>query len=222
VVVHPNNPTGSYVSGEERRSLNNFCREYGLALIVDEVFLDYAHDGAPRPSFVGNQDVLTFVLSGLSKISGLPQMKLAWVAASGPQEWKSSALARLEVIADTFLSLNTPVQLAASVLLEQRRQVQPVLLDRLRANLQSLDHRLRHHKSCRRLQVDGAWNVVLRVPATKPDEELAIDLLRKVEVLVHPGHFYDFAGDGYLVLSLITPPGDFSEGVKRMLECLES
>ena len=113
VVVHPNNPTGSYVSTDERTRLNSFCREHGLALIVDEVFLDYPHDGIRRPSFVYNPGVLTFTLSGVSKISGLPQMKLAWVAVSGPAEEVSKAVARLEVIADTYLSMNAPIQLAA-------------------------------------------------------------------------------------------------------------
>jgi alanine-synthesizing transaminase len=222
VVVHPNNPTGSYASDDERHALNRFCREYGLALIIDEVFLDYAHDGAPRSSFVANDQALTFTLSGLSKISGLPQMKLAWIAGCGPQAEVKTALERLEVIADTFLSLNAPVQLAAPVLLEQRRQVQPLLLDRLRTNLASLDRHLVRHKSCARLQMDGGWSVVLRLPAIKSDEELAIDVLRKVGVLVHPGHFYDFAGDGYVVLSLITPPQDFDQGTKRILDCIES
>ena len=117
VVVHPNNPTGSYVSQEEREALNHFCREYELALIVDEVFLDYAHDGSPRATFATNGSVLTFTLSGVSKISGLPQMKLAWIAASGPEAVVGPALGRLEVIADTYLSMNAPIQLAAPVLL---------------------------------------------------------------------------------------------------------
>ena len=126
VVVHPNNPTGSFVAEEERNALNNFCREYKLSLIADEVFLDYAHDGAPRSTFAANRDVLTFTLSGVSKISGLPQMKLAWIVTSGPGEAVSAALARMEVIADTYLSMNAPVQLAASALLEQRHSIQPL------------------------------------------------------------------------------------------------
>jgi aspartate/methionine/tyrosine aminotransferase len=217
VVVHPNNPTGSYVSREERASLNKFCREYGLALMVDEVFLDYAHDGVARETFVSNAEVLTFTLSGLSKVSGLPQMKLAWVATSGPQEQASEAVARLEVIADTYLSMNAPIQLAAPALLGQRKTIQPLLLDRLRANLEEMDRQLLKQKACQRLSVEGGWNAVLRVPATQPDEDLAIDLLRKAGVLVHPGHFYDFAGEGYLVVSLITPPKEFREGMGRVM-----
>ena len=218
VVVHPNNPTGSYVGGEERKALNDFCKEFNLALIVDEVFLDYPHDGTPRSTFASNADALTFTLSGVSKISGLPQMKLAWVATSGPQQIVTSALGRLEVIADTYLSMNAPIQLAAPVLLEQRRSIQPLLLDRLRANLEELDRQLARQKTCTRLQVDGGWYVVLRVPVTQTDEDLAIGLLEKQNVLVHPGHFYDFPSDGYLVVSLITPPDKFRKGMRLVLE----
>jgi len=222
VVVHPNNPTGSYAKSEEAAALNRFCQEYGLALLVDEVFLDYPLDGAPRSTFALNREVLTFTLSGLSKISGLPQMKIAWVVTSGPEERKTEALARLEVIADTYLSMNTPLQLAAPVLLEQRRNIQPLLLDRARTNLQELDRRLGQQKTCERLDVEGGWCVVLRVPATQSDEDMAIDLLRKLAVLVHPGHFYDFPNDGYLVVSLITPTEDFREGIRMLLDLLNS
>jgi len=218
ILVHPNNPTGSYVSTSERGALNAFCRDYNLALIVDEVFLDYSHDGALRDSFVTNAEALTFTLSGVSKISALPQMKLAWVATSGPQEMVAEAGSRLEIIADTYLSMNAPVQLAANVLLEQRKQVQPILLDRLRANLAELDGQLVGHPACRRLLVEGGWYAVLRVPVLGTDEELAVDVLRKMGVLIHPGHFYDFPSDGQLVLSLITEPSKFREGASRVLD----
>ena len=220
VVVHPNNPTGSYAAQSEVSALNALCREYNLALIIDEVFLDYAHDGAPRPTFALNQDSLTFTLSGLSKIAALPQMKIAWIVTDGPEEQKREALARLEVIADTYLSMNAPLQLATPALLEQRKQIQPLLLDRVRNNLQELDRQLNHQKNCRRLDLEGGWYAVLRVPALQSDEDLAIDLLRKMAVLVHPGHFYDFAADGYLVLSLITPPEVFRVGMERILDLL--
>jgi alanine-synthesizing transaminase len=220
IVVHPNNPTGSYTSTDETSGLNTLCRDYNLALIVDEVFLDYAHDGTPRDSFVGNTEVLTFTLSGISKISALPQMKLAWLATSGPKEVVDQAGARLEVIADTYLSMNAPVQLAAPVLLEQRKLVQATLLDRLRVNLENLDRLLAVHPSCVRLQTEGGWYAILRVPVLEGDEALAIDLVRKVGVIVHPGHFYDFSNEGYLVLSLITEPDTFREGIARLLQCV--
>jgi len=222
ILVHPNNPTGSYVSAAETLALNAFCRERGLALIVDEVFLDYAHqfshDGTAHRSFVTNSEALTFTLSGISKISALPQMKLAWVAASGPEGMVVDAGARLEIIADTFLSMNAPVQLAAPVLLDQRKHVQPILLERLRVNLAELDGQLAGRPSCTRLLVEGGWYAVLRVPVLGSDEDLAIRLLRETGVSVHPGHFYDFPSEGYLVLSLITDPGDFREGVARLLQ----
>jgi aspartate/methionine/tyrosine aminotransferase len=221
VVVHPNNPTGSYASQDEQSSLNRFCNEHGLALIVDEVFLDYALDEVARPSFAANQEVLTFTLSGLSKISALPQMKVAWIATSGPEELVSAALARLEVIADTYLSMNAPLQLAIPVLLEQKSTIQPQLLERVRANLSELDSGLAAHPACRRLQVEGGWYAVLRVPVTQADNELAIALLREQAVLVHPGHFYDFEREGHFVLSLITRPKQFREGVRRFLSSLQ-
>jgi aspartate/methionine/tyrosine aminotransferase len=222
VLVHPNNPTGSYVHENEFRPLNAFCREYNLALIVDEVFLDYAHDGASRRTFAANPDALTFTLSGLSKVSGLPQMKLAWIVSSGPEEQLASAMDRLEIVADTFLSLNTPVQLASPVLLKQRKNIQPVLLDRLRANLEELDRQLLHSSSCKRLETEGGWYAVLRVPVTQSDEELSVKILRGCSVLVHPGHFYDFPQDGYLILGLITAIDQFREGVQRILQLIDA
>jgi alanine-synthesizing transaminase len=222
VVVHPNNPTGSYVSPPEQELLSNFCRERDLALIVDEVFLDYAHDGTARTSFAVNEEAMTFTLSGLSKISGLPQMKLAWVVTSGPEKMVTSALERLEVIADTYLSMNAPIQLAAGMLLEQRRKFQPLLLDRVRDNLAELGRQLAKQKICQRLAVEGGWYAVLRVPVTQSDEDLAIEILQKTSVLVHPGHFYDFPSDGYLIVSLLTPSATFREGTERTLRLLNN
>jgi aspartate/methionine/tyrosine aminotransferase len=220
VVVHPNNPTGSYVSRREQEALNQFCSEHRLALIADEVFLDYAHDRAARPSFAANRQVLTFTLSGLSKIVALPQMKVAWIAVSGPQAEVDEAMARVEVIADTYLSMNAPIQWATAALLGQRGNIQKQLLERVLGNLAELDRQLAAQRTCQRLSVEGGWYVVLRVPVTQTDEDLAIDLLRKKSVIVHPGHFYDFPSDGYLVLSLITPEDEFREGIGRLLELM--
>ncbi len=218
VVVHPNNPTGSFVHPHEREALNHFCLEHSLALIADEVFLDYAHErGAGQQSFTSNQDVPTFTLSGVSKISALPQMKVAWIAASGPAAELNPALARLEVIADTYLSMNAPIQWATPALLDQRTSIQRQLLGRVLGNLAELDRQLAAQKTCQRLHVEAGWYAVVRVPVTQTDEELAVALLRRKSVLVHPGHFYDFPSDGYLVLSLITAPDDFSEGIKRLV-----
>jgi len=217
VLVHPNNPTGSFISPEERARLNQLCRERNLSLIVDEVFLDYAHDGSQHETFAANDQALTFTLSGLSKISGLPQMKLAWIAVSGPQKEATEAMQRLEIIADTYLSVSAPVQLAAKTMLDQRLKLQPQLMHRIQTNLSELDLQLAKQKSCTRLALQGGWYAVLRVPVTRSDEDLAIELLTQKSVLVHPGHFYDFPTDGFLVLSLITPEPTFHEGISRLL-----
>ena len=220
VVVHPNNPTGSFVHREEQGELNRICRKHHLAIVADEVFIDYAHDKAPHQTFAANQEVLTFTLSGVSKISALPQMKVAWIASSGPTAEVEAAQSRLEIIADTFLSMNAPIQWAAPALLDQRKEIQRQLLNRVEANLAELDRQLAAQKSCQRLAVEGGWYAILRVPVTQTDEELAVNLLRSKQVLVHPGHFYDFPSDGYLVLSLITPEADFSAGVESILKQL--
>jgi alanine-synthesizing transaminase len=218
VVVHPNNPTGSYVQAGEMASLNAFCRGHGLAVIADEVFLDYVLQDQRPASFAGNRDVLTFTLSGLSKISALPQMKVAWIMTSGPPEVLHEALDRLEVIADTYLSMNAPIQRALPALLEQRHGVQRQLLERVETNLAELDRQLASQKACQRLCVEGGWYAVLRIPVTCSDEDLVIELLREESVLIHPGHFYDFPSEGYLVLSLIPPIEDFAEGIRRVVK----
>ena len=202
----------------EFEPLNKLCAQHGLALIVDEVFLDYPLGNLPHASFAGNRDVLTFTLSGLSKISALPQMKVAWLLTSGPENQVIAAMERLEVIADTYLSMNAPVQWAIPVLLDQRHAIQRQLLKRVKSNLAELDRQLASAKACQRLSLEGGWYAVLRVPVTRSDEELAIELVREKSVLVHPGHFYDFPSDGYLVLSLITVPDDFNAGIERFLE----
>lgn len=220
IVVHPNNPTGHFVKAAEVERLNRICAARDLALIADEVFLDFGLTEEARFSFAGNAGALTFTTSGLSKISGLPQMKAAWLITSGPEKLRVAALARLEVIADTYLSMNAPVQAAVPAFLEQRDAFQKQVLKRVRANLAELDRQLALQKVCTRLVVEGGWYVVLRVPATRPDEELAIELLERRGVYVHPGHFYDFPADGYLVLSLITGEREFQQGIQLLLSVL--
>jgi alanine-synthesizing transaminase len=217
LAVHPNNPTGSFVKPPEAEELNRICADRDMAIIADEVFLDYSLPKESPLTFSSNSTVLTFTLSGLSKISGLPQMKIAWIAANGPQPLLSDAMNRLEVIADTYLSMSAPLQWAVPVMLEERQRIQHQLLQRITANLTLLDSQLASQKLCRRLEVEGGWYVVLRVPIAGSDEDLAIALLRESGVLVQPGHFYDFAGDGHLVISLITPSQEFAEGIRRLL-----
>jgi alanine-synthesizing transaminase len=217
VVVHPNNPTGHFANPQEAYRLNEICSSRCLALIADEVFLDFSLDGPPRPSFAANASALTFTLSGISKISGFPQMKAAWIVVSGPPEFKSPALARLEVIADSYLSMNAPVQLALPVFLDLRRDFQQQLIARVRKNLAALDRQLSALKICSRLDVDGGWYVVLRIPAVHSDEDFVVELLEQKNVHIHPGHFYDFPTAGFLVASLITPEDKFQEGIERLL-----
>jgi alanine-synthesizing transaminase len=218
--VHPNNPTGGYLCSDEVKRMNQLCHAHGLALIVDEVFLDYPFTGPPRKTLVGNLDALTFTLSGLSKIAALPQMKVAWVTTTGPEPLVRPALDRLEVIADTYLSLNAPTQWAFPALFEQRRSLRPQLLERIQENRAYLQRLLRGSKPLELLDAEGGWCAVLRVRSNRSDEDLAIDLLREYQVLVHPGHFYDFPTNGFLVISLITPVAVFREGISRLLEFL--
>ncbi|HWX54764.1 MAG TPA: pyridoxal phosphate-dependent aminotransferase [Verrucomicrobiae bacterium] len=217
IVVHPNNPTGHFTKSSEVARLNEICATRQLAVIADEVFLDFSLTPSTATSFAVNAEALTFTMSGLSKICGLPQMKLAWLITSGPSGQKDEALARLEVIADTYLSMNAPIQHAAHMLLAQRYEFQQQVLTRTRTNLSVLDHQLSQQKQCSRLEVEGGWYAVLRVPVTCSDENLAIGLLEKHGVYVHPGHFYDFPGDGYLVVSLIAPEKEFAEGIRHIL-----
>lgn len=236
IVVNPNNPTGHYVKPDELATLNDICSKRGMALIADEVFLDFSYgestvrrDAVKNPrarvavagrkpqSLATNSPALTFTMSGLSKISGLPQMKAAWLVTSGPAELKTSALERLEVIADTYLSMNSPIQLAIPEFLDQRHGFQKQIITRVRRNVAELDRQLTSKKSCTRLEIEGGWYALLRVPATRSDDDLAVDLLTSKGIYVHPGHFYDFQTDGYLIVSLIIQEREFAEGIRLLL-----
>ena len=221
LVVHPNNPTGSLVSETERLALLKMCGPREMALIADEVFLDFTQPGVTGETFIRDQNLaLTFTLSGISKVAALPQMKLAWLLASGPEQLRQDALSRLEVIADTYLSVNAPIQHALPELFRQGSGLRKQLQQRVNENLAELDRQLATQKLCQRLALQAGWYAVLRVPAIWSDEELAISLLEMDGILVHPGHFYDFPADGYLVVSLITPTDVFSEGIGLLLEAL--
>jgi aspartate/methionine/tyrosine aminotransferase len=189
-----------------------------MAIVADEVFLDYSLTKDRPLTFSSNNAGLTFTLSGLSKISALPQMKVAWIAATGARPLLADAMNRLEIIADTYLSMNAPLQRAVPVMLEERHGIQRQLLQRITANLASVDAQLNLQKLCRRLEVEGGWYVVVRIPAAGADEDFAIALLRETDVLAQPGHFYDFSGDGHLVISLITSHDEFTEGIRRLLK----
>jgi alanine-synthesizing transaminase len=220
LVVHPNNPTGSFVKPHEASELLQICASRDMALVADEVFLDYpARDNAAAAAatFAFESSALTFTLSGISKISALPQMKLAWIAVNGPKTLADATVERLEIIADTYLSPGTPVQLALPRFLALRAAMQPQLRQRIAANLACLDALLlRDPGALQRLVCEAGWYAVLRVPASRRDEDVAVDLLERCSVLVHPGHFFNFAQEGFLVLSLIAPEAEFREGVRRV------
>ena len=220
VVVNPNNPTGHFCKADDVHRLRQICLEGDLALIADEVFLDFSLGNDIAPSFASSDRALTFTMSGLSKISGLPQMKVAWLVGTGPEALKQQAVARLEMIADTYLSMNTPMQLALPALLELRHNFQQQCMERVRNNLAQLDKLLSTQRLCTRLNLEGGWYAIVKVPVTGSDDGLALELLNTHGVYVHPSHFYDFPGDGYLVASLITPELPFAIGIQALVNLI--
>jgi alanine-synthesizing transaminase len=214
VLVHPNNPTGHFTKRWEAEELERLCREFRLALIVDEVFLDYGFGGDFSTFAAGLDGVPVFVVSGLSKVAGLPQMKAAWIVATGPAA--ESALTRLEVIADTFLSMNAPVQFALPAWLGGRAAIQSQIRDRVLANLAELDRQLLRLPEASRLEVEGGWYAVLRIPAIQPDEQTVLALL-ELGVWVQPGYFFAMPESGWLVVSLLGPEQEFSTGVTILI-----
>lgn len=219
IVVHPNNPTGSFVSPRELDFLEQCWRHNQGALIADEVFADYSIEASADRviSHAAGSKILTFTLSGLSKISALPQMKLGWMVVNGPAEQLKTALERLEVIADTYLSVGAPVANALPTLLDFRKTIQPRIMERLRSNLCWLDNQISSCPELTRFRIDGGWYAVLKVPKILSDEDRAVELLTRDGVLVHPGHFYDFPDDGHLVISLLTEESTFRNGAGRVL-----
>lgn len=232
-VVHPNNPTGHFTKPAERSILESICAEHGLALIVDEVFLDYPlpeSAATDRGTFLsGEHPVLTFVLSGLSKIAALPQMKAAWIACAGPALDLNPAISRLEVIADTFLSMSAPVQLAMPDWLAGRHRLQSQIRDRTTSNLAFLDGSIAQSgtqsqsrfvagkNAVSRLVAEGGWYAVLRIPALpEPDQNVTISMLKRA-VAVHSGHFFGLPGAGWLIASLLPVPEEFGSGISEIL-----
>jgi alanine-synthesizing transaminase len=215
VLVHPNNPTGHFTKRWEAGELARICRERGIALIVDEVFLDYGFGEEKRASFAsGLEGVDVYVVSGLSKIAGLPQMKAAWIVATGPHA--AEAMARLEVIADTFLSMNAPVQGAMPAWIGGRGRTQKQIRERVAANLAELDRQLAGLDLVRRLEVEGGWYAVMRIPALQADEATVLELLER-GVWVHPGYFFGMEESGWLVVSLLGGVEEFKTGLKKIV-----
>ena len=218
-VVHPNNPTGHFTRHQERAAIEGVCREHALALIVDEVFLDYGLTGKQeskdQESFAtGPHPVPTFVLSGLSKVAALPQMKAAWIACFAEKE----AVQRLEIVADTFLSLSAPIQCALSSWLSGRAGLQQQIRQRLQGNIAALDDMLRRQTLVTRLKIEAGWYALLRVPALQTEEQTAVDLLVGRGVIVHPGGFFGLPGEGWIVVSLLGPEKQVRGGIEALLQ----
>ena len=219
LIVNPNNPTGSFVKRDELARLATLCAARGIALIADEVFADYelepgaASDGG---RVLEGHEALVFSLGGLSKTVGLPQMKLGWMAVGGPDVLVDRALERLEVVCDTYLSVSTPVQAAVPELLERGASVRAQIRARVAANYRRLVEESAAAPACRALRSEGGWYGVLQVPTLRPEEALALDLLLTDGVLTHPGYFFDFPRESYLVVSLLVPEAVFAAGLERL------
>ncbi len=219
LVVNPNNPTGSYLDRPELEAVCAICRDHSLALIGDEVFAEYLVDAEVSRvcSVLDQREVLTFALGGLSKSSGLPQMKLGWIAVSGPRALAEAALARLEVVCDMYLSVGTPVQQAAPTLLHESAAVRGQIRDRVRENYRRLLDMVVRHPTCDVLEVEGGWYAVIQVPAIQSEEALVVRLVEDDHILVHPGYFFDFPREAYLVVSLLPAPETFARAVSIVL-----
>ncbi len=223
VVVSPNNPTGSYLKRRELGELARHCRERGMALIGDEVFAEYpaGPDSRRASSVLEAEGILSFSLGGLSKLAGLPQLKLGWVALGGPEEIRREARERLELIADTYLSVNSPVQQAAPEILDLSRGIRSEIAARVEGNRRLLSGRVGPESACRAFPGEGGWSSLLSVPAVMSEEDWILSLLARDRVLVHPGYFFDFPSPAYLVLSLLPPGEVFREGLERILTRVE-
>ena len=218
VIVSPNNPTGSFVGARELERLFALCRDRGWALVADEVFADYPLEAdAPVTDIAARAGVPCFTLGGLSKSAGLPQLKLGWIVVGGSQAECAAALAGLELIADSFLSVGTPVQVAAGALLERGAAIRAQIQDRTRTNLATLRQVMTSFPACEALKAEGGWSAVVRVPATRSEEQLILDLLDREGILVHPGYFFDFPREAFIVMSLLPPPDVFADAVARLL-----
>jgi alanine-synthesizing transaminase len=218
LLVSPNNPTGSYVSATEVDAVTRLCRDRGWALVVDEVFADYTLDASsPVTDLAAGAGVLAFSMGGASKSLGLPQVKLGWTVVGGPAADRDAALDGLELIADTFLSVGTPVQVAARELLQRGAAVRHDIHARIRANLGAAKRIAARYPACDLLPVEGGWSCVVRVPATRSEEALVLDLLAGPRLLVHPGYFFDFEHEAFLVVSLLVPEAVFADAFERTL-----
>lgn len=217
VVVNPNNPTGSFLKTSERRKLIELASERNLALICDEVFMSYeiGSETGREKTLVNEAEVLSFSLNGLSKMAAMPQVKLAWLVINGPKDEQQTARERLEIILDTYLSVNTPVQLALPQLFEIGAGLRSQVLARVSRNLDRAHETLRDTPA-HALHTEGGWSVLLQLPSKQSGEQWVEQLLQEENVLLQPGFFFDLPGEAYTVASLITEPPEFDEGLERL------
>ena len=222
VLVHPNNPTGSFIKPDERERIVGISKERGIPLIVDEVFgpFPFREDARRFGSFAGTHDSLAFTLNGISKLAGLPQMKLAWIVVSGPEELRAEALRRLEIIADTYLSVGTPVQHSLASLLSGESLISAEIKRRVVENFEELARAFSKSVPASLFSSEGGWSAILRLPATRSDEDWALELLGGHGVLVHPGHLFDCDVPSCIVVSLLPPCAVVSEGIRRIIDAL--
>jgi len=223
VVVNPNNPTGSFLTETELDMLNIICKKWNILLISDEVFLDYKLQvpDSEYTTLLGNSDVLTFVIGGLSKSLALPQMKLSWIAASGPKQLLMPATQRLEIILDTFLSVNTPAQNALEEWLAFQPEIHRQIMGRLRGNLELLRGAFKNVSDAEVLFIEGGWYAIVLLPPVRSEEEWVMDLLGKDGVFVHPGYFFDMDAEPYIVISLLTAEDILQKGIEKIIQRIE-
>jgi hypothetical protein len=223
LLVSPNNPTGSYVTAREAEGLAAICRDRGCVLVADEVFAEYALDAqTPATELARTAGVLSFTLGGASKSLGLPQVKLAWTIVDGPAAARNEALSALELIADAFLSVNTPVQVAAPDLFRRGAAIRRAIQQRVSRNLAAARDAARAYPACEVLRAEGGWSAVVRVPATRSEEALALGLVQREHVVVHPGFFFDFPDEAFVVVSLLPAEDVFAEAFERVLRFASS
>jgi aspartate/methionine/tyrosine aminotransferase len=217
ILISPNNPTGSVLSPADLQAMEALARDRDVALILDEVFADYAFTDLQVPD---TRDALTFRLGGLSKTVGLPQLKLGWIGVSGPPVLVDDALERLETISDAYLSVSTPVQAACAEFLRDGAAVRHQIQTRIRRNLDELTSVVTNHPACSLLRPDGGWSAVVQVPALRSEETLVLDLLEQTGILVHPGYFFDFEREAFIVMSLLPEPAVFDPAVARLFDAV--
>jgi len=223
VLVNPNNPTGNFLKKDDISKLNEICQQKNIVLICDEVFWDFAFDQTKEyESLVNNEQVLTFTLGGLSKTLGLPQMKLSWIIINGPEKLVHDSIKRLEIISDTYLSVNTPTQNALARWISKKDEIQKEILTRIKQNLTFLHSQVHASSHCQFYNVEGGWYVVIKIPSMLSEEEWVLKFLEDDHVYVHPGYYFDFEQEAFIIICLLPPPQMLQQGIERIINRIRS